>query len=111
MFNSANNSQHSLLDDLRSLATHAEELLKAATSLSGEDVQHTREKLEESLQHTRQYLEQRHSRAREKAKQMAAATDQYVHERPWRFALGGVALGMLLGAACTASYSSRRSPG
>lgn len=108
MFNSANNSQHSLLDDLRSLATHAEELLKAATSLSGEEVQQTREKLQESLQQTRQYLEQRHGRAREKAKQMAAATDQYAHERPWRFALGGVALGVLLGAACTANYGSRR---
>ena len=90
-----------LVADLRTVLADTEQLLKAAIGQSGEKLAALQPRLEQNLRNARARLEEFQQVAGERARAAAMATDDYVHEHPWRIAgvsaLLGVALGLLIG--------------
>jgi ElaB/YqjD/DUF883 family membrane-anchored ribosome-binding protein len=90
-----------LVADLKVVVADAEELLRATASQAGEKVSVARERIQASLATAKGKLNEAEQAAMEKAKQAAKATDQYVHDNPWKavgIAAGvGLVLGLLIG--------------
>lgn len=93
--------------DLQALATHAQELLEATTSVSGEGIAAAREQLRESLAVAGEALRQMQGEALDQGRRMARRTDSYVHDNPWQAIAIGMIAGLALGVA-GASMSARR---
>lgn len=93
-------SKEKLMHDLRVVVADAEELLRATADHAGEKVAVARERIQESLVAAKDRLMVAEQAAVAKAKQAAKATDEYVHENPWRavgIAAGvGLVVGMLI---------------
>ena len=93
-------SKEKLLQDLRSVVMDAEELLRATATQAGEKVSAVRERIQANLVSARARLEDAEALMLEKTKEAARATDEYVHDHPWRavgIAAGvGVVVGMLI---------------
>ena len=89
-----------LVADLKTVMEDAEALLKATSSLTGEKIQEVRARAEESLRKAKIRLTEVEQEAMRRAKEIAEATDEYVHENPWQsvgIAAGvGLVLGLLL---------------
>ena len=89
-----------LAQDLKIVISDAEELLRATASQAGEKVSAAREKIQDSLHRAKVKLAEVEDVLIDKGKEAARATDEYVHDHPWR-AVGiaaGVAfvIGMLI---------------
>ena len=93
-------SRDKLVQDLKIVISDAEELLRATASTAGEKVVAAREKVQDSLQRAKVKLAEVEDVIIDSGKQAARATDEYVHENPWRavgIAAGiGVIIGMLI---------------
>lgn len=93
-------SKEKLLQDLRAVVIDAEELLRATASQTGEKVSAIRERIQANLVAARARLEDAEALMLEKTKEAARATDEYVHDHPWRavgIAAGvGLVVGMLI---------------
>ena len=89
-----------LVADLKVVVADAEELLRATASQAGEKVVAARERIQASLATAKVKLGEAERAALEKAKLAAKATDDYVHENPWRAvgiaAVAGLVLGVLI---------------
>ena len=94
-------SKEQLVRDFKVLVADAEALLKATAGQSGEAVAAVRAKVNESLAVAKVKLTEAEQLALDKAKAAAAATDEYVHEKPWQavgIAAGiGLVIGLLIG--------------
>lgn len=94
-------SKEQLVRDFKVLVADAEALLKATAGQSGEAVAAMRAKVNESLAVAKVKLTEAEQLALDKAKAAAAATDEYVHEKPWQavgIAAGiGLVIGLLIG--------------
>ena len=93
-------SKEKLMHDLRVVVTDAEELLRATAGQAGEKVAVARERIQENLAAAKARLVVAEEAVLAKTKQAAKATDEYVHENPWRavgIAAGaGLIVGMLI---------------
>lgn len=93
-------SKERLVQDLRLVVNDAEELLRATANQAGEKVSVARERIQESLVAAKVRLAEAEAALVEKTKAAARATDEYVHENPWRavgIAAGvGLVVGMLI---------------
>ena len=93
-------SKEKLLQDLRAVIMDAEELLRATATQAGEKVSAVRERIHANLITARARLEDAEALMLEKTKEAARATDEYVHDHPWRavgIAAGvGLVVGMLI---------------
>jgi len=93
-------SKEKLMQDLRVVVADAEELLRATAGQAGEKVSSARERIQESLVAAKVRLVAAEEAVVEKTKQAAKATDEYVHENPWKsvgIAAGvGLVIGMLI---------------
>ena len=93
-------SKEKLLQDLRTVVMDAEELLRATATQAGEKVSAVRERIQTNLVAARARLEDAEALMLEKTKEAARATDEYVHDHPWRavgIAAGvGIVVGMLI---------------
>ena len=93
-------SKEKLLQDLRTVVMDAEELLRATATQAGEKVSAVRERIQANLVAARARLEDAEALMLEKTKEAARATDEYVHDHPWRavgIAAGvGIVVGMLI---------------
>lgn len=93
-------SKEKLMQDLRVVVADAEELLRATASHAGEKVTAARERIQDSLAAAKDRLADAQVQVTAKAKQAAKATDEYVHENPWKavgIAAGaGLIIGMLI---------------
>ena len=87
-----------IVSDFRSLATHAQDLLQATASYSGDGVAAARERLLETLGDARDQMKGAQEYAIDQTRRAAKATDEFVHERPWQSIAGAFLVGMLLGA-------------
>ena len=101
MTDSTLNPKDKLLADLKGVVADAEELLAATAHSTGERVAELRERLQDSLRAARDRLADAEAVIRERTREMARATDHYVHEHPWK-AIGvaagiGLLVGMLIG--------------
>lgn len=90
-----------LVADLKTVMQDAEALLKATSTLTGEKIQEVRARAEESLRQAQTRLTAVEEEAMRRAREVAEAADEYVHENPWQsvaIAAGvGLVLGLMLG--------------
>ncbi len=98
---SENIQKEALIQDIRGVVANAEDLLAATEGQTGEKIDSIRAKIKANLSVARSRLHDLEGIVTEKAKATAKATDQYVHENPWK-AVGvaagvGVIIGLLLG--------------
>lgn len=91
-------AREKLVSDFRMLATHAEELMKATSSLSGDTVVAMREKLNDSLRNAKQQLWNMEAQTLDQARKALVTTDRYVHEKPWQAIGAALLVGLFLGA-------------
>jgi ElaB/YqjD/DUF883 family membrane-anchored ribosome-binding protein len=93
-------NKEKLMQDLRVVVSDAEELLRATAGQAGEKVSSARERIQESLSHAKGRLMAAEEAVVAKTRQAAKATDEYVHENPWKsvgIAAGaGLIIGMLI---------------
>jgi ElaB/YqjD/DUF883 family membrane-anchored ribosome-binding protein len=98
-------SREKLMADLRAVVEDAEGLLHATSQQVGEKASAARTRIQESLAAAKAHLAHAEHDVIEYTRHAAKATDQYVHENPWKAmsisaALGaavGVVIGMLIG--------------
>jgi ElaB/YqjD/DUF883 family membrane-anchored ribosome-binding protein len=94
-------SKDKLMQDLKIVISDAEELLRATASQAGEKAAAAREKVQDSLHRAKVKLAEVEDIMIDKGKQAARATDEYVHDNPWRavgIAAGiGLVIGLLIG--------------
>jgi ElaB/YqjD/DUF883 family membrane-anchored ribosome-binding protein len=74
-----------------------EDLVKAATSLTGDDLARAKAKLGERVALAKASVEQMGGAFAQQARKAATVTNDYVHEQPWQMIGAGAALGFLLG--------------
>ena len=97
---SATLSSSSLEADVSDAISDAEEMLAEAAGSTGEKAAELRRKALEQLKTLRGHLRDARLKAVDQSKAAARATDDYVHDHPWR-AIGvaaclGVVVGMLI---------------
>ncbi|WP_413904400.1 DUF883 family protein [Candidatus Skiveiella danica] len=94
-------TKEKLAADLRLVIADAEELLQITSSQTGDKVAELRARVGENLRVARAKLSEADAALRDKAREAARATDDYVHENPWRsigIAAGaGLLVGLLIG--------------
>lgn len=93
-------SKDKLVADLKVVVADAEELLRATASQAGEKVAAARERIQASLATAKVKLAEAERAIVEQTKKAAKATDEYVHENPWKAvgiaAVAGLVLGVLI---------------
>ncbi len=93
-------SREKLMRDLRIVVSDAEELLRATANQAGENVAAARERIQENLDTAKEHLVAAQQHIALKTREAARATDEYVHENPWKavgIAAGfGLIVGMLI---------------
>lgn len=94
-------NKEKLVADLKVVVADAEEILRATAGAAGEKMSDLREKIETRLRDAKLRLADAEAAIIDSAKAAAAATDDYVHDHPWRavgIAAGaGLLLGILIG--------------
>ncbi|MBU0601015.1 MAG: DUF883 family protein [Gammaproteobacteria bacterium] len=94
-------TKEKLVTDLKLVIADAEELLRVTASQAGEKVGELRVRMQENLTSARHRLADAEAALKEKSREVARATDDYVHEHPWRSigvaAGAGLLIGLLLG--------------
>lgn len=99
------NSMHSnlsvpkdkLMNDLRMVVTDAESLLQATASQAGESAAAARARIQKSLETVKENLVVAEEAVIARTKEAAKATDEYVHENPWKAVGITAALGLIVG--------------
>jgi len=86
-----------LVQDLRIVISDAEDLLRATASQAGEKAAAAREKIQDSLHRAKVKLAQAEDIMIDNARQAARATDEYVHDNPWRAVGIAAGVGLLIG--------------
>jgi len=86
-----------LMADLKVVINDAEELLKITAGQAGDKVAAVRDKLQKGLEQAKAKLVELENKAFEQTKAAARATDQYVHENPWKAVGIAAGVGLLFG--------------
>lgn len=94
-------SKERLVADMKLVIGDAEEILRATAGAAGEKVGEMRERITVRLREAKERLADAEVALLDKTKAAARATDDFVHEEPWK-AVGvaaalGLALGVLIG--------------
>lgn len=94
-------TKEQLIADFKVVVADAEALIKATANQGGEALATLRTKAEESLSVAKVKMADAQEALLEKSKAAARATDDYVHDNPWR-AVGvsagvGLIIGLLIG--------------
>lgn len=89
-----------LLGDLRLVMSDAEDLLHATASQAGEGAAAARARIQQTLEVVKERVADAETAVVARAKDAGKATDQYVHDNPWK-AIGiaacvGAIVGMLI---------------
>jgi ElaB/YqjD/DUF883 family membrane-anchored ribosome-binding protein len=96
-----NEAKGRLANDIRTVVTDGEGLLKSAVNVSGAGLAVAREKFDETLSGARARLADASRPAIDRARRTAAATNDYVHDNPWTVIAVAVAAGALIGFLTT----------
>ena len=83
--------------ELHSFVADIEDLIKATTSLTGEDLAKARAKLTQRVEAAKQSVGRMSDEIALRTREGVRATDDYVHEQPWKAIGMGAAAGLLLG--------------
>jgi ElaB/YqjD/DUF883 family membrane-anchored ribosome-binding protein len=90
-------SRDKLIDDFAAVLAEAEEMLKRASAETGDKARDLRSQVETKLLHAKLRLQELEGEAVDRAKAAARATDDYVHENPWRAIGVAAAIGLVAG--------------
>lgn len=74
-----------------------EDLLKATTTLTGDDLQKAKDKLNERIAAAKGSASEMGESVVKRARKTAETTDAYVHEQPWNAVGIGAAVGLFVG--------------
>ena len=83
--------------DVQKAISGAEDMLAQAAATTGEKAAELRGRALEQLKALREKLADAQHAALEKGKAAAHATDDYVHDHPWRSILAAASLGVVVG--------------
>lgn len=86
-----------LMSDLKSVIADAEQWLRHGGQLTGEELAAAKAKFERTLSSAKADLIRLEEAVVEKTKVAAKATDEYVHENPWKSVGIGAAAGVIIG--------------
>jgi ElaB/YqjD/DUF883 family membrane-anchored ribosome-binding protein len=86
-----------LVADLKVVVADAEELLAATAHQTGEKMSALRERMEENLRNARHKLVDAEEAIKVKTREVAKATDHYVHENPWKSIGIAAGVGLIVG--------------
>lgn len=86
-----------LVTDLKGVVADAEELLQETANVGGEKMGALRARLRERLMTARHKLAEAEDAAVERAKAAARATDDYVHDHPWKAVGAAAGVGLIIG--------------
>lgn len=92
-----NGQKDKLLADVKNVVADAENLLKQAKSTGAESYAAVRAELEDKLADTIVRLQEVQEEVKARARYAARATDDYVHENPWKSMGAVAAVGILIG--------------
>lgn len=92
-----NSRQDDLVDSLKAVITHAEELLRAAQDDSLDKGQEMRAQIQERIRQAKLDLVRLQDSALGRVKEACHTTDTYVHNHPWRSAGVAAATGLVVG--------------
>ena len=83
--------------EITNVLADAEDLIKATTSLTSEDLVRVRTQLAKGVAAAKQSIEEMGGAIADSARKTAATTDAYVHEQPWKVIGASAAVAFLLG--------------
>lgn len=83
--------------DVRKALAGAEDMLTQAANATGEKAAELRGRALEQLKVLQAHLKEAQSVALEKGKVAVHATDDYVHENPWRSIVAAASVGVVIG--------------
>lgn len=86
-----------LRHEFKDLIADVEELIMQTASLSGEELKLARAKLADRLDSAKESLKDMGNTVARGARRTAAATNDYVHDQPWKAVAIGATVGLLLG--------------
>lgn len=86
-----------LMQDLRVVVADAEELLRATAGQAGEKISSVRERIQENIAAAKVRLVAAEEAVVARTRQAAKATDEYVHENPWKAVGIGAGVGLIVG--------------
>jgi ElaB/YqjD/DUF883 family membrane-anchored ribosome-binding protein len=90
-------SKAKLMQDLRVVVADAEELLRATAGQAGDKVSSARERIQESVIAAKGRLMAAEEAVVAGTRQAAKATDDYVHDNPWKAVGIGAGVGLIVG--------------
>ena len=90
-----------MVDDFATVLTEAEDMLKKASSETGDRARDLRAQVEAKLLAAKLRLQEMQGEAADRARDAARATDDYVHDNPWQAVGVGAAVGFLVGMLIT----------
>ena len=83
--------------DLKELIAGTEALLQSTASYTGAEIEDARGRLREQLSKAKDEASRLNTAALERARQLSEATDEYVHEHPWRLLAAAALVGVVVG--------------
>jgi ElaB/YqjD/DUF883 family membrane-anchored ribosome-binding protein len=94
-------TKEKMVDDLKQVIVDAEALLQATAHQTEDKVADLRARLVDNIHTARERLAEADAALRAKTREVARATDTYVHDNPWK-AIGvaagaGLVIGLLIG--------------
>ena len=86
-----------LVADLKLVVADAEELLRMTAGQAGEKAAELRSRIQERLADAKLRLADAQAAVVDRAKQVGRATDDYVHDNPWRSVGVAAGIGFIVG--------------
>lgn len=91
------NARAAVVREFHNFVADIEDLVRATTLLTGEELTRAKAKLAERVASARQSVEEVGGAIAQQARKSASITNDYVHEQPWKAIGAGAAIGFLLG--------------
>ncbi len=86
-----------IAQEFQKFVNDIEELLKATTNLTGEELQRAKAKLNQRISTAKELATEMSESVITRARKTAATTNAYVHEQPWAAIGASAAAGVLVG--------------
>jgi len=93
----SNANKQKLVSDMKVVVADAEEILRATAGVAGEKMGDLRERIGERLRDAKLRLADAEAALVDRTRAAARATDDFVHDNPWRAVGVAAAVGLLLG--------------
>jgi ElaB/YqjD/DUF883 family membrane-anchored ribosome-binding protein len=90
-------TKEKLISDFKTVVADTEELLKATANAAGEQANVARSRVRESLAEAKVKLASAEDVAVERAREAAKATDEFVHDHPWKAISLAASIGLIVG--------------